>query len=254
VKLSELAGLWRRSLLIRSDGTRDVTTQVWWLQGPAIYVDLRQPAHPPGFPQTRGLGDLCMEQCAWLAKQQGFAGELTHDGSCFEWRRTLDFQPPTAEPDAGTLHWEDKVLVETGRDSPYVEHWHRDGNLPRIPTFSVALQAHDCDQRAILLRVGDLFMFARDREIALPTGRTLAECVAAADSLRAMQALLDCEISFGDVRTDCFHITASTLPYRVGDFLQPRHAGPSVTTMDRAQHGERLQRHWRITDTRGSPG
>jgi hypothetical protein len=260
VMLSDLAGLWRRSLLIRPDGTRDTTTRVWWLQGAHVFIDLRQPANPPDFSGVRGLEDLCAEQCAWLAQQQGFAGRLVCDGSCFEWRRELDFQPDSGQPDAGTLHWNGDILVETGRDSPYVEHWHRDAHSAAVPNYSVTLRAPDRNVRAFMLRAGGVFMFAREREHeyvqerrhrsanALPLGGTLSEHVAAAGDLAEMQALLNCEISFGEVRGDDFHITVSTLPYRVGDVVDPRRASDSISIMDRTPKGELVRCNWLIAE------
>jgi hypothetical protein len=251
VILSDLAGLWQRSLLIRADGTRDTATQVWWLQGARLFIDLRRPANPPDFSGLRGLDDLRAEQCAWLAQQQGFSGRLVHDGICFEWQRSIDFQPDSLQPDAGTLHWEADVLVETGRDSPYVEHWHRDEHLRKLPTYSLALQAPDGGVRAALVRVGDALMFSRDREGTLPACHTLAECIAGACSLREMQTLLDCEISLAAIHDGHARITASTLPHRVGDVLAPHLAGDSLSALDRTRAGDLFRRHWTITAAEG---
>jgi hypothetical protein len=233
---------------------RDTTTRVWWLQGPRLFIDLRLPASPPDFSGLRGLEDLSAAQCMWLARQQGFAGQLVHYGTCFEWQRSLDFQPDSQQPDVGTLHWESAVLIERGRDSPYIEHWHRDQHSLTAPSCSVSLQATDSDAGALLLVVGTVFMFARGRkrETPLPLRRTLSECVAEAQSLAEMQALLDCEISFGAVRDRKLHITASTLPYRVGDVLDPYLAGDAIRSMDGAKDGKPVQRHWKIIAAEGA--
>jgi hypothetical protein len=47
MRLDQLVGLWRRSLIRLPDGTEDRTTEVHWLQGMSRYVDLRQPAGRP---------------------------------------------------------------------------------------------------------------------------------------------------------------------------------------------------------------
>src|SRR5664279_1626421 len=103
--IAELRGLWRRSMIAWPDGTRD-TTNVRWLQGLRSYIDLRQPMPVPDFPGVRSLADLSIDDCAWLAKQQGFAGHLGFDGGCFEWQRSIDFQPRKLHADAGSLHWD----------------------------------------------------------------------------------------------------------------------------------------------------
>jgi hypothetical protein len=251
--VSELRGLWHRSLIAWPGGNRDTTSSVRWLQGLRAFIDLRQPAAATDFSRVHARADLSIEQCAWLAKQQGFAGHLAFDGSHFEWIRTIDYQPRAPSADAGSLCWEGDVLVETGRDIPYIEHWHRGAAAPTLPVGAVTLRAIDEDITAVLLRVGPVFMFARDRAVAPATHRTLGECVAAVATLRHAQELVDCEISFGEAKAAGFRITASSLPYRLGDALNPQLTRERLTTMDRAADGTALRRHWRITGSEGEP-
>src|SRR5262245_65035312 len=96
--VTELQGLWRRSLISWPGRNSDTTTTVRWLQGPRAYVDLRQPAPRPDFSHARALDDLTLEDCLWLAHQEGFAGHLGFDGTWFEWHREIDFQPRAARP------------------------------------------------------------------------------------------------------------------------------------------------------------
>ncbi len=217
--VADLRGLWHRSLLVLPDGGRDTATQVRWMQGQCLFADLRQPSPIADFSAVRSLADLSQDHCRWLAGQQGFAGHFTFDGRHFEWMRSIDFQPKSPRADAGSLHWEAGVLVERGRDIDYREHWHRDCAASLEPSAAVALQDTHVGTRAILLRVGDAFMFARDRARPLPPRSTLSECVAAAPTLQEAAAMLDCEISFGAAARDGFRITASTLPFRIGDGL-----------------------------------
>jgi hypothetical protein len=207
--LAELQGLWRRSLITWPGRGSDTTTTVRWLQGPRAYIDLRQPTPLPDFSHAHSLNDLTRGDCMWLARQEGFAGYLSFDGTYFEWHREIDFQPRAARRDSGTLHWEGTVLVETGRDGDYVEHWHRDPS-PVVDHPSKTV-----------LRVGPYFMLVRDRAIPLDTTYpTLAEHVAAASNVERARELIDCEISFGETQEDGLRITASTLPYRVGTLLE----------------------------------
>jgi hypothetical protein len=248
--VSELRGLWRRSLIAWPDGQCDTSTSVRWLQGLRAFIDLRQPAEVADFSRARSLGDLSMDQCAWLARQQGFAGHCTFDGGYFEWARSIDFQPRAPCDDAGSLCWQGGVLVETGRDVAYIEHWHRN-TAPTLPAGAVALREANEKTAAALLRVGPVFMFARDRAVVPAARRTLGECVAGAPTLKDARELVDCEISFGDVQSAGFRITASSLPYRIGDALDPHFTRERLTTMDRAADGAVLVRHWEITGSEG---
>jgi hypothetical protein len=127
--VSESAGLWRRTLLIEADGSRDTGTDVQWLQGISAYVDTR-----------------------------GFAGRLDQRGDVFEWSRLIDTQPPSAFPDAGRMRWEAGTLVEVGVHCDYVEHWVRDDG-PAAPCWAVLVRSGAGDD-ALLMRVGDLFGWA----------------------------------------------------------------------------------------------
>jgi hypothetical protein len=220
----DLQGLWHRSLISWPGRPSDTTTSVRWLQGSRAYIDLRQPMPLPDFSHVRSREDLTLEECAWLARQEGFAGHLRFDGTYFEWIREIDFQPPSAIADAGTLHWDDDVLIETGRDCDYVEHWHRDPTVAATPT-SITDRRDSRAARAVpqsvLLQVGPNFMYARDRTAPLDKAyRTLTEYLRAAPDLHHARELVDCEISFGTVEESGLRITASTLPYRVGARLE----------------------------------
>jgi hypothetical protein len=250
VDLPGLRGLWQRSLFAWPGGRRDTTTRVHWLQAERACIDLRQPAELPDFQRVRNRSELSIEQCAGLAAQQGFAGQLSFDGSYFEWTRSIDYQP-TAAPDAGSLSWQGDTLVESGRDIAYIEHWQRDATAPTEPCAALSLRAADENIAAALLRVGRVFMFARDRAVELGRHPTLAACVAGASTLRQAQEFVDCEISFGEVQRAGFHITASTLPYRIGDVLRPQFDADCLMIMDRAVDGAPRRRPWDITDSEG---
>lgn len=69
-----LTGCWARTLLTTTDGHRDDTTEVIWLQAGELYVDLRGPA-----------GGVT----------EGFAGRLVADGPYAHWLRAIDLHAPT---------------------------------------------------------------------------------------------------------------------------------------------------------------
>lgn len=244
--VASLVGQWRRSLLELPDGTRDVTTDVTWLQADLHYVDLRQPAGMPDFSHVGGLDDLTAADCQWLAGQQGFAGVFRRLDDGFEWVRVLDFCPPGPVKDIGRLTWEGDVLVEVGRDAPYLEHWHRDFARAVTPVGSYVLSAPETAAPGMLVRVGACFMYARGRNTKPPAGESLAALVAAAPDLAAARALLDCEISHGVVEGSVWRIVRSTLPFRVGDELAPVLNAKGLSV---ASGAGRIQ--WRVDQARG---
>src|SRR5262245_47539272 len=71
--LEILPGLWIRSLIAWPDGRRDTTTQVFWLQGPGFFADLRQPTGAPDFSRVHRLADVTDTQLTWMSKQEAFA-------------------------------------------------------------------------------------------------------------------------------------------------------------------------------------
>ncbi|MGA9025997.1 MAG: hypothetical protein WB440_08085 [Steroidobacteraceae bacterium] len=249
VAVSELQGLWRRSLIEWPDGGRDTTTVVRWLQGASAFADLRQPCLGPDFAQVHALAELSLADCAWLARQEGFAGRLGTDGAFFEWARTIDFQPQSPHADVGALWWEGQLLVEHGRDIDYLEHWQR-AAAAGGPTAALALRDPLQGVRGVLLRVGADFMYARDRAIPLPALPTLGACIAAAAGTAQARALVDCEISYGSVQSVGFRILASTLPYRVGDLLGQRLMGDALIMQDRLAPGMGARR-WDVIDVEG---
>lgn len=135
VAMSDCVGLWRRTLLIESDGSHDTGTDVTWLQGITAYVDSR-----------------------------GFAGTLSQHDDVFEWNRAVDLTPP-GPPDAGSMRWQDGVLVETGVHADYAEHWERDGDGV-TPCGALFLTAPD-GRAGLLLRVGGLFGWAGGDEVSI---------------------------------------------------------------------------------------
>jgi hypothetical protein len=258
--LGQMPGMWRRALIIHADGTRDSTTQVRWLQAPTLFVDLRQSAGLPEFLHVRALDDLAQGDCALLALQEGFAGRLGFDGDCFEWRRLIDFQPTSAGADAGRLWWEDETLIEAGRDVPYVEHWLRDPVATGSPA-ALLLRDPEVGVAAVAVQLGSVFMFARERRLALPRGGSLAQCVAGAASLAEARAMLDCEISLAsaglgsgaaDSRENL--ILASTHPWRVSGRLQIRCTDRAVATLELDRTGASRMRRWEVVESEGDPG
>jgi hypothetical protein len=258
--LADMPGMWRRSLLVRPDGGHDSTTQVRWLQGRRLFVDLRQGAALPDFLQLRCLNDLSLGDCTQLAGQEGFAGRLGFDGDCFEWQRLIDFQPGSLLADAGRLWWEDELLIEAGRDVAYVEHWMRDPTVVTRPLVALRLRDVAAGVAGLMVQVGTVFMFARDRPVPLPAGTSLVECIGGAASLAAAHAMLDCEISLGSAAAAAGSadgsgnvILASTHPWQVGRRFELACTDSKATTSDTDAAGEPATRRWEILEAEGEP-
>jgi hypothetical protein len=133
VLMTECSGLWRRTLLIGSDGSRDTSTDVAWLQGITAYADTR-----------------------------GFAGRLSQHADVFEWQRLIDIEPPGPFPDAGRMRWEAGELIEVGVHEDYVEHWVRQDG-PAAPCWALFAE------HAMLLRAGTQFGWADHSGVVLGT-------------------------------------------------------------------------------------
>ncbi len=254
--LSDMPGLWSRSLIVLPDGARDTTTWVAWLQGPTLFVDLRQPAGRPSFAGVRSLGDLNASQIAWLVEQEGFAGRFEQDGAFFVWRRLMDYQPPALSGDSGRLWMDGDVMVEEGRYSPYIEHWHRKTE-PGALCAAARLRDKPSGADGYLVRVGDVFMYARTGiSGTLPPGARLGACLDGAGSLEAARTLVDCEISFGSVAGDAWVIERSSLPYREGALLSPQLSASEhrFSSADVAADGSEMRRVWNVVELEGEPG
>lgn len=252
LEISETFGLWERSLIAWPDGRRDTTTFAAWLQGPTLFADLRQPADPPSFAGVACLNDLAPEHFNWLARQEGFAGRFVRAGDAFEWQRHLDFQCTSAASDAGYLAFSDGVLIEEGRDAPYIEHWHR---ASRDVAPHVAFLLRDREGcTGFLVRAGGVFMLVRARATALPHGASLSELVHAG-TLAEARVLLDCEISLGEVAGGAWRIGRSSLPYRVGADIAPAFSRDEnrITTADIANDGAAFARVWTIVERDTAP-
>ncbi len=245
----EFRGLWHRSLLATPEGVRDMGTQVRWLQGPSLFVDLRQPAGLAArLSGACRLDALTAADCLALAEQQGFAGRFEARDGAFEWVRRLDFQPPPALPDLGRLFWRDAILVEEGVVQAYTEHWHREpGSDEAACGFWLRDPEHGIE--GCLLRAGDWFGYMRGRPEALP-GASLTVLVEAASTLVAMQELINCEISLGKVSAG-WRIERSSLPYRVGCRMEMRPKGERLEVLEPDAAARPTTRHWEILHQEG---
>ena len=171
--VADCTGLWRRTLLIEADGSRDVGTDVLWLQGISMFVDLRGPA-------------------------EGFAGRLGQHDDVFEWARLVDLQPPDL-PDAGRMSWAGDTLVEIGVHADYTEHWKRETVVTQ-PCWGMVLSAPDT--AGVLVRVGDRFGWAHPQEISLGTVSGSDWRIGQSSEPHRVGTLLHPRIQSGQLRVD----------------------------------------------------
>jgi hypothetical protein len=246
-----LTGRWRRSLLVTTTGDTDSTTDVIWLQAGELYVDLRLPQQAPVPPQVRCLRDLDRATARTIATAEGFAGPLVADGPWARWERLVDLQPPSASPDEGRLVAADGHVVETGRHSDYVEHWHRAPG-PVEPVAALLLRETSTGAPAVLVRVGDDFGWARGRPRALPPGGRLADLVAGAATDREAQDLLDTEVAVGRIGGHGPVRTRSNLPWRSGAPFRAATAGEHLITEDVAPDGSPAHQTWHVLAREGA--
>jgi hypothetical protein len=107
----------------------------------------------------------------------------------------------------------------------------------------------------IVVRFGDLFMFARRRAGEVPARDRLIDCVDGAVNLMEAQDLVDCEISFGRIERDSWRIERSSLPYKENQLLGLRSddsAKGLLRTADVAAMGGFQDRVWEIADVQGT--
>lgn len=216
--LGDLAGNWRRLILSIPDQCVDTLTRVDWVQGPGLYVDLRQPNGLSRKVQASCLAEVLPPEALLLATQEGFAGEFVLAGNEAEWLRFIDFRPAGPLGDKGRLERHGDLMVELGIEADYIEHWQREPE-PHHAVSAAARFNMESDGRAVILvRHGNRFGYARERLVPLAPRADLRQLIEAASAQEA-QALVDCEIAVGTITPRGWRIDRSTLPWREGGLL-----------------------------------
>ncbi|MBI1205347.1 MAG: hypothetical protein GC182_22825 [Rhodopseudomonas sp.] len=256
IGLQDLTGLWRRRSIAWPDGRTDTDTEVFWLQGPHRYADLRIPAGRPSDAEIACLRDLDRDRLRAMARQEGFFGTLDVMRSVACWHRDFDYRPDTGIADRGSLAFEDGVLIERGIEQPYIEHWLREAGSRQVVALSLTA---DSGVPGCLVVAGDAFIYARGRATPLPAGSTLEQLIEDAASLAAAQNLFDCEISFG--HRHCsedggdWRIARSSHGFREGAALSPLldDVNGYLSVDDLTSDGAPFKRTWRIAAFESAP-
>lgn len=165
-------GLWQRTLFATS-GSMDRSSRVYWLQTSSWHADIRIPADRPDFTGATSLADCSGEQLSWLAQQQGFAGITVVTGDQCEWKRVIDFQPPSGKRDIASMQFAhpDKLL-EYGIEDKYSEAWEREADDKNEHCYALQLlvQGGVAEPGSYLLVSGNHFIPARNRPAGLAWG------------------------------------------------------------------------------------
>ena len=216
-----LSGVWRREW-IEEHGSRSSLLDVYYLQTPSFFGDVRIPLDRPNLSHVSSFTDLSDQELHALAQEEGFAGPTTLVGNTATWHHEIDFQPPTGEEDVGRLEpLADRRMYEHGLDGSYTESWRfaTDG----AGRFLVVQTESNGRPQRLFLIAGDYFFYFRNRERDLPKAQSLDALIKSTDASRAqIIEYLNCEFAVGRVRGGAipWEIQRSTLPWREGHRLE----------------------------------
>ncbi len=247
--VDELRGLWRRSLMAWPGKPEDRDTWVSWLQGPALYADLRQPAGRPDFTGVTCVRDLGNVHIEWMARQMAFAGTFICEGETFSWGHDIDYGPLSPVADRARLWYEPGRLVERGVEIAFTEHWHREGRHREGDAQEVcsAWRLRGADGRhAILVRAGNYFLIAHSYTGPVYGAATLAASLERVMDMKKRQDMVASEFSFGQVSSRGWLIERSSLPFREGADLSPAFTSHGVTLHELAPEGNPIMSTWTI--------
>ena len=247
-------GMWQRLLLAKPGEPVETLNRTSWLQGPALFADLRQPPAISGRVQASCLAEVEPEEARVIACQEGFAGRFVVSGDVAEWQRAIDFQAPGLLRDRGRLVFEGDLLIEHGIEADYIEYWQREAGIGHVPSAAASFVSEADGREVCLVQHGRHFAYARDRARPLARGADLSALLCDTNAAEA-QSLIDCEISFGTVTAEGWRIDRSTLPWREGAVLLEPDAGIAggrFAVADVDARGLPIRRELRLMDLHGS--
>jgi hypothetical protein len=205
----ELLGCWQRDWIEFSDGTRDETSFVVWLQLPSLMADVRLSSAAMAL-AAAGLArfaDCSPTQRRLLAASDSSAGTTActpfvagADGvprATATWSSTVGFQPVSAFPEPGLLELssDGTVMIERAPSGAYVEQWRL------LPGTRRPLACTTLTGGATWYPAGNVGVLVHDRRLG--------------------GEALDCEFSFAREAHGAWVVERSTLPWRVGAVISP---------------------------------
>lgn len=130
ITCADIQGHWVRHW-IKAPGFEDHTTRVHWMQVGNAYADVRIPHKRPDISTYDCLADLSAPDLAVLAQAEGFAGDVTLDGSQCTWHRRINWHGVPDAPDVGDISFDAKGrMIEAGVLADYTELWAQNGAGP----------------------------------------------------------------------------------------------------------------------------
>eukprot|EP00742_Colponemidia_sp_Colp-10_P007734 GILJ01008337.1.p1 GENE.GILJ01008337.1~~GILJ01008337.1.p1 ORF type:complete len:330 (-),score=36.64 GILJ01008337.1:102-1091(-) len=253
----DFLGLWSRTYVEDPIGAEQKNeVQVYWIQAPSCFVDIRIPRSRPDIELDGGFEAISELELLALSTQKGFCGKTAaawdlnaHPSHrcTFTWLRSFDFQPFTGMPDIGLVSFLDESktdLVEYGViGDDYKELWHREVfptagicSLAFLKESSTPIDESDLPHidtsahRGYLVCCGSRFMYMIPRKEELSAQSSLTELVASCvqgdlaegEKEAALNTYLNCEVSFGRIVPKHeeaifdFQVELSTLPTQEG--------------------------------------
>ncbi|MGO9059136.1 MAG: hypothetical protein ACLQU2_17370 [Candidatus Binataceae bacterium] len=250
-----LWGEWSRDW-IQKGKVKSNTLDVHYLQTPTYFADIRIPKDQAGISTAKSFADLTDQQLRLLARQNGYAGRTTMEGTVATWHEDILFQPSDGTPDMGRLQRiPPDRMHEHGLDGSYIESWRllTGGN----GRFLVIRVEHSGRLLRTLVVVGDEFAYVRNRAKDLPMARSFDALIEATNATREqIVEYLDCEFSVGRVRGGSvpWEIEQSTLPWREGrrlDFVEQMSISDGAASLVPREVGED---QWTVPVNTLSPG
>jgi hypothetical protein len=205
-------GAWKREWIRYGEAPPFEDRIVRDVQTPSVFGSVRIPLDRP---HVRSFADATDDELRALLAQKGFAGIATFEGDVATWHHAIDFQPPDLDSARISQHGPNTVLEE-GLDGEFAELWW---NLAPNDARFLGIEVMRGERVHELLAVaGDHFVYARNRPHELPLADSLAAL--ATDRARMIE-LLDCELSYGNVRGArvAWEVRYSTLPWREGETI-----------------------------------
>jgi hypothetical protein len=216
-----LRGVWTREW-IQEGKAKSNTLDVFYLQTPSYFADIRLPKGRTHFPNAKSFADLTDQQLRLLARQNGFTGLTTTSGPVATWNHDIQFQPSDGAPDRGRLQRIARTRMhEHGLDGSYIDSWRSatSGN----GHFLAIRVMHTGRLLRTLIVIGNQFVYVRNRAMDLPAAASFEALFDFTKASRAqIEEYLDCEFSVGRVRGGAvpWEIEQSTLPWREGRHLE----------------------------------
>ncbi len=220
-----MLGCWRRAWIELSNGSRDETTSVVWLQTDSSMVDIRVDTVRRGLSDRRSFRDCTDDDLRAIAASDASSG-FTECGpvvvgasglrqATASWHTRghgVNFQPVSAFPEPGEMSWNEDgtVMFERAPSGAYREEWRL------VPGSREPLAVSRIGD-GFVYRAGDTAVLVRDRTVPIPRQARLLELLDEYKEDRAMmEALLNCEFSVAERCGNQWLVTISTLPWKEG--------------------------------------